>query len=53
VIPRDTTPEIAAMQARIHKSMTGEQCLLFALEITAELGLDSEFKKALQLCGLQ
>jgi Rv0078B-related antitoxin len=30
----DTTPEIAEMQARIHKSMTGEQRLLLALEMS-------------------
>jgi hypothetical protein len=31
---RDTTPEIEEMQARIHKSMTGEQRLLLALEMS-------------------
>jgi hypothetical protein len=30
----DTTPEIAAMQSRIQMSMTGEQRLLLALEIS-------------------
>ncbi len=30
----DTAPEIAAMQSRIHMSMTGEQRLLLALEIS-------------------
>jgi hypothetical protein len=31
---RDTSPEIEEMQARIHKSMTGEQRLLLALEMS-------------------
>jgi Rv0078B-related antitoxin len=30
----DTTPEIKAMQSRIHESMTGEQRLLMALEMS-------------------
>jgi len=30
----DTSPEIAAMQARIHASMTGEQRILLALELS-------------------
>jgi hypothetical protein len=32
VIPFDTTPEIAAMQARILDSMSGEQRVLMAFE---------------------
>jgi hypothetical protein len=31
---RDTSPEIEEMQARIHKSMTGEERLLLALEMS-------------------
>jgi hypothetical protein len=31
---RDTSPEIEAMQFHIHASMTGEQRLLMALEIS-------------------
>jgi hypothetical protein len=30
----DTSPEIEAMQMRIHQSMTGEQRLLMALEMS-------------------
>ena len=30
----DTSPEIEAMQARIHERMTGEQRLLMALEMS-------------------
>ena len=30
----DTSPEVAAMQARIHDAMSGEQRLLLALEIS-------------------
>ena len=30
----DTSPEIEAMQAKIHASMTGEQRLLMALEMS-------------------
>jgi len=30
----DTSPEIEAMQSRIHDSMTGEQRLLLALELS-------------------
>jgi hypothetical protein len=32
--PLDTTPEAYALQARIHASMTGEQRLLLALEVS-------------------
>ena len=31
---RDTSPEIEAMQARIHERMTGEERLLMALEMS-------------------
>lgn len=41
--PRDTTPEIEQMQARIHASMTGEQRLLLALEMSQ---IAKEFAKA-------
>jgi hypothetical protein len=34
VIPLDTTPEIAAMQARILDSMSGEQRVLLAFEMS-------------------
>jgi hypothetical protein len=34
VIPFDTTPEIAAMQARIQDSMSGEQRVLLAFEMS-------------------
>src|SRR5258708_12335308 len=42
----DTSPEIAAIQSRIHDAMTGEQRLLLALELSyitrelAKTGLD-------------
>jgi hypothetical protein len=34
VIPFDTTPEIAAMQAHIHEAMSGEQRVLLAFEMS-------------------
>ena len=44
----DTSPEIAAIQSRIHDAMTGEQRLLLALELSyitrelAKTGLRNE-----------
>jgi hypothetical protein len=42
----DTSPDIEAMQSRIHASMTGEQRLLLALEM-------SRFSQALSRQGIR
>jgi hypothetical protein len=45
MLARDTSPEVAEMQSRIHKSMTGEQRLLLALEM-------SHFSHSLMKAGI-